>query len=64
MTEFRNLTAKRGKRSNREECGNGKVYYVWTIAVDNDNVRWFGTFNRGGYSFDGTEWKIHNKDSG
>ncbi|HUT63985.1 MAG TPA: hypothetical protein VMZ04_08510, partial [Anaerolineae bacterium] len=42
----------------------GKVYYVWSIAVDKKNVRWFGTFNRGVTSFDGTMWKIYNKDNG
>lgn len=32
---------------------------VRAIAVDADNVKWFGTHNSGVSSFDGTEWKTY-----
>jgi ligand-binding sensor domain-containing protein len=32
-------------------------------AVDNDNVKWFGTSDQGVWSFDGTAWTNYNKDN-
>jgi ligand-binding sensor domain-containing protein len=32
-------------------------------AVDNDNLKWFGTLEDGAWSFDGTTWTHYNKDN-
>jgi hypothetical protein len=33
-----------------------KTFSAWCGAVDNDNVKWFGTLKEGVWSFDGTTW--------
>lgn len=33
-----------------------KKFVAWCGAVDNDNVKWFGTYQEGVWSFDGTTW--------
>ena len=38
--------------------------WVWSIAVDADNVKWFGTQGSGVSSFDGTTWTTYTKDDG
>ena len=38
--------------------------HVVGIAVDKDNVKWFGTMGGGVSSFDGTIWKTYTKDEG
>jgi len=37
---------------------------VWAIAVDADNVKWFGTFDSGVSSFDGTTWTTYTTEDG
>ena len=39
-------------------------YYVIDVAVDHNNVKWFGTFSGGVASYDGTDWKTYTVDDG
>ena len=37
--------------------------YIRTIAIDSSGTKWIGTGSGGIVSFDGTTWKVYNKDN-
>jgi ligand-binding sensor domain-containing protein len=46
------------------DSSGGGMVNISSIAVDRNNIKWFGTYGYGVLSFDGISWKHYSKDDG
>ena len=59
MGRGRGLTRFDGEQWEVWRVDGPESYSVYTVAVDHNNVKWFGTWRWGLSSFDGSEWKTY-----